>query len=100
MAQEGEGRGTKQPRRMGVVRLSPPICLCTKATKRVECGAMGRVRVVVNRCDVCGHEWIRRGKGRAETCPRRECRSRRWNEGGGEGGDAEDVKQVGADGGI
>lgn len=35
-------------------------------------------------CDVCGWEWIPDSPKVPERCPKRECRSRKWNRGGGE----------------
>lgn len=38
---------------------------------------MGLVQRAINKCDVCGHEWI--PKGPSERCGNRKCRSTKWN---------------------
>jgi hypothetical protein len=54
------------------------VVLCTKLQLVVHCTM--RIRIIVNQCDDCGHQWI--GKSEAKRSPSRKCRSTAWNTGG------------------
>jgi len=40
---------------------------------------MGIVLRKVWKCDECGHQWIQAGEGKPARCPKRGCRSSRWD---------------------
>lgn len=42
---------------------------------------MGMVPCTALVCDVCSHRWLQQGGKLPERCPRRACRSSKWNSG-------------------
>lgn len=42
---------------------------------------MSQIQRMVNKCDVCGHEWVPAKVAIPSHCTSSKCRSRKWNKG-------------------